>query len=66
MGPTLTVWKIQQSSTEVQQDIINLKFLGSLQLTKNCVRRDDAFRTFCDRLIVLRLLGGGIGYVNKS
>lgn len=66
MGPTLIVWKIQQSSTEVQQDIINLKFLGSLQLTKNCIRRDDAFRMFCDQLIFLRLLGGGIGYVNKS
>lgn len=36
MRPALIVWKLQQSSTEVQQDIINLKFLDSLQLTKNC------------------------------
>ena len=46
MRPTLIVWKLQQSSTEVQRDIINLKFLDSLQLTKNCIRKGDAFRMF--------------------
>lgn len=59
MRPALIVWKLQQSSTEVQQDIINLKFLDSLQLTKNRIRKGDAFRMFCDQLTYFLDIGGG-------
>lgn len=44
MRSTLAARKTQQSSTEVQGDIINLKFQDSLQLPKTCISEGDAFR----------------------
>lgn len=44
MRSTLAARKTQQSSTEVQGDIINLKFQDSLQLSKTCISEGDAFR----------------------
>lgn len=45
MRSILSAQKIQQSSAEVLGDIINLKFLASLQLAKTSMRA-VAFRMF--------------------